>query len=148
MEVILIEDVESLGLAGQVVNVAKGYARNMLIPSRLALEATPSNLKSLEKTRAEYEQRRLKRKERAEALAAQIEELHVTIAQKAGEKDKLYGSVTTMDLAKALADQGVEVDRRKIKMAEPIKTLGEFEVSVKLFTDVTAGLKVSVIRAE
>ena len=148
MEVILIQDVESLGLAGQVVRVADGYARNKLIPANWAVKATPSNLKMMEKKRAEYEVRAMKEKERAAELAKKIEALNVTIAQKAGEKDKLYGSVTTMDLAASMAEQGVDIDRRKIKMVEPIKSLGDFDVQVKLHTEVVANLKVSVIRAE
>lgn len=148
MNIILIEDVDNLGLAGQVVTVAAGYARNKLIPGQLALEATPSNLKMLEKKRAEYEIRAKKEKERAAELAEKIEAVRLTISQKAGEKDKLYGSVTSMDLAAALEEQGLDIDRRKIKMTEPIKTLGEFEVPVKLHTDVTANLKVIVERAE
>ena len=148
MEIILIQDVDTLGLSGQVVNVARGYARNKLIPANMALPATPGNLKKLEKQRAEFEIRILKEKERAAALAKEIEAVSVTISQKAGEKDKLYGSVTNMDLAAALAEQGVDIDRRRIKLAEPIKTLGDFEVPIKLHGDVTATLKVSVTREE
>jgi len=147
MKVILTQDVDALGLAGQVVDVAKGYARNKLVPGGLALEASPANLKLLEKEAAEYEVRAMKEKEKAQVLAGQIEALRLTISQKAGEKDKLYGSVTNMDLAAALAEQGVELDRRKIKMAENIKILGDYEIPVKLHTEVTAALKVSVIKA-
>ena len=148
MEVILTQDVDALGLAGQVVNVAKGYARNKLIPGNLALIATPKNLKLLEKKRADYEQRALKEKERAQLMARQLEEVQVTISQKAGEKDKLYGSVTPMDVAAALSEQGIDVDRRKLKMTEPIKTLGDHEVVLKLHPEVSANIKVSVVRAE
>lgn len=148
MKVILTQDVESLGLAGQTVNVAKGYARNMLIPNQLALLATPANLKLLEKKREEFKLRAMKEKERAQILAGQIQALHLSIAQKAGEKDKLYGSVTSMDLAAAMADAGVDIDRRKIKLAEPIKALGDYEVPVKLHGDVVAHVKVSVVKEE
>jgi len=148
MNVILTQDVESLGLAGQVVHVAQGYARNKLIPADLAIEATPANLKLHEKKRNEYELRAMKEKERAQTLARRIGELQLTISQKAGEKDKLYGSVTSMDLAAAMAEQGVDLDRRKIKLAEPIKVLGDYEVPIKLHAEVTALLAVSVIRAE
>ncbi|MEW5724770.1 MAG: 50S ribosomal protein L9 [Thermodesulfobacteriota bacterium] len=148
MRIILTQDVENLGLTGQVVNVAKGFARNKLIPGRLAVEATPANMKALERQRDEFKARAMKEKERALVLAKQIEGLSLTIAQKAGEKDKLYGSVTTMDLAEAMARQGVEMDRRKIKLADPIKALGEYEVPVKLHTEVTATLKVAVVKAE
>ena len=116
MQVILTQDVESFGLAGQVLEVARGYARNKLIPAKVAVEATPGNLKAFEKARAEFELRSLKEKEQAEILAKQIDEITLTISKKAGEKDKLYGSVTSMDLAEALAEQGVEVDRRKIRL--------------------------------
>lgn len=148
MKVILTQDVDALGLAGQVVDVATGYARNKLVPGGLALEASPANLKLLEKEAAEYEVRAMKEKEKAQSLAGQIEAIRLTISQKAGEKDKLYGSVTSMDLAAALAKQGVDLDRRKIKMAENIKILGDYEIPVKLHTEVTAALKVSVIKAE
>ncbi|MDY6852549.1 MAG: 50S ribosomal protein L9 [Thermodesulfobacteriota bacterium] len=148
MKVILTQDVDTLGLAGQVVDVSKGYVRNKLVPGGLALEASPANLKLLEKKAAEYEVRAMKEKEKAQNLAGRIEALRLTISQKAGEKDKLYGSVTSMDLAAALAEQGVDMDRRKIKMPENIKTLGDYEVSVKLHSEVTAVLKVSVIKAE
>jgi large subunit ribosomal protein L9 len=148
MKVILTQDVESLGLAGQVVKVANGYARNMLLPSELAMEATPSNMKTLEKKRAEYLERAKKEKDRARDLADRIEALHLTIVQKAGEKDKLYGSVTSMDLAAQLAEKGLDIDRRRIKIGDPIKSLGDYDVAVKLHTDVTANLKVTVSRAE
>ena len=148
MEVILTQDVDALGMAGQVVDVAQGYARNKLIPAKLAVQATPANLKRLEKQRAEYEIRAMKEVERARQLAEEIEALRLTITQKAGEKGKLYGSVTTMDLGSALAEQGLDIDRRKIKLSEPIKTLGEFDVSVKLHSEVIANLKVTVEQAE
>jgi len=148
MKVILTQDVESLGRAGQIINVADGFARNKLIPDQLAVTATPANLRLFEKKREEFKLRSMKEKERAEKLAGQIEAIHLTIAQKAGESDKLYGSVTTMDLAAALKDQGVEIDRRKIQLDENIKSLGEFQVPVKLHAEVTAHLKVTVVKAE
>ena len=148
MEVILIQDVDSLGMAGQTVSVARGFARNKLIPGQLAVEATAGNLKRLEKQRQEFEIRSKKEKERAEELAGRIEALTITISQKAGEKDKLYGSVTSMDLAAAMEEQGVDIDRRKIKMPDPIKTLGDHEVPIRLHQDVTAILRVSVVREE
>ncbi|MFH1139812.1 MAG: 50S ribosomal protein L9 [Pseudomonadota bacterium] len=148
MQVILTQDVDSLGLTGQVVEVKRGFARNMLIPAHLALQANATNLKRLEKERATFEERSKKEKDRARDLAAQLKAVRLTIAQKAGEKDKLYGSVTTMDLAAALAEKGFDLDRRKIKLSEPIKTLGDFEITVKLHGEVTAAVKVSVVRAE
>ncbi|MBW2091760.1 MAG: 50S ribosomal protein L9 [Deltaproteobacteria bacterium] len=148
MKVILTQDVDNLGLTGQIVDVSRGYARNKLIPSQWAVEATPGNLKVYEQARGEFEVRSMKEKERAEKLAKEIESISLTIAQKAGEKDKLYGSVTSMDLAEAMAEQGLEIDRRKIKLAEPIKALGDYEIPVKLHSDVTAVIKVSVVRSE
>lgn len=148
MDVILLQDVDNLGLSGQVVSVARGFARNKLIPGKFALEATSGNLKMLEKKRAEYEQRAMKEKDRAKQLAQTINKLRITIKQKAGEKDKLFGSVTNKDIAEALEAESVEIDRRKIKMAEPIKTLGDFDVPIRLHADVTANVKVSVVRDE
>lgn len=148
MRVILTEDIDSLGLAGQVVEVSRGYARNKLIPGKLAVEATSGNMKVFEKARSEFEIRSLKEKERAEKLAREIEEITLTISQKAGEKGKLYGSVTSLDLIQAMTEQGVEFDRRKIRLPEPIKALGDFEVPVRLQSEVTAIIKVSVVKAE
>ncbi len=148
MRVILAEDIDSLGLAGQVVEVSRGYARNKLIPGKLAVEATSGNMKVFEKARSEFEIRSLKEKERAEKLAREIEEITLTISQKAGEKGKLYGSVTSLDLIQAMTEQGVEFDRRKIRLPEPIKALGDFEVPVRLQSEVTAIIKVSVVKAE
>lgn len=148
MKVILTQDVEDLGLAGKLVEVARGYARNKLIPARLAVEATPANLKRYERQRAEFKARTRKDQERAAELAGRLESLSVTIAQKAGERGKLYGSVTSMDLAAALAEQGLDVDRRKIRLLEPIKSLGEHEVPIRLHSEVTAILRVLVVKEE
>ena len=146
MKVILTQDVTSLGLTGQVVKVAPGYARNHLIPGRMALEATPSNLKRMEKERAAFQERAMKEKEKARVLADRIEELSLSIARKAGEKDKLFGSVTSMDLAAAAGEAGVDIDRRRIQMSEPIKALGDFEIPVRVHHEIIAKLKVSVVR--
>ena len=148
MEIILTRDVDNLGLTGQVVKVANGYARNLLIPAKFALKATPANLKMLEKQRAEFEERAKKEKERASGLAARLVGVVVTIARKAGEKGKLYGAVTTMDIAEALAEKGLDIDRRRIRLAEPIKSLGEHDVSIKLHADVAPAIKVLVVAAE
>lgn len=148
MRIILTKDVDALGLAGQIVRVSAGFARNKLLPENLAVEATAINLKRYEKTQAEFEVRSQKDKDRAQALAERIEELVLTISQKAGEQDKLYGSVTSMDLAEALTRQGIDVDRRKIRIADPIKSLGEFQVPIRLHNEVTATIRVSVVRAE
>jgi large subunit ribosomal protein L9 len=148
MKVILTQDVDTLGLVGQIVDVSSGYARNKLLPGELAVKASASNMRAFEKTRAEFEVRSLKEKERAEQLAQQIGALSLTISQKSGENDKLYGSVTSMDLAQLLSDNKVDIDRRKIRMQEPIKTLGDFEIPVKIHPEVTATFKVSVVKAE
>jgi large subunit ribosomal protein L9 len=148
MRIILTKDMDALGLAGQIVRVSAGYARNKLLPENLAVEATAINLKRYEKTQAEFEVRSQKDKDRAQALAERIEERVLTISQKAGEQDKLYGSVTSMDLAEALTQQGIDVDRRKIRIADPIKSLGEYQVPIRLHNEVTATIRVSVVRAE
>lgn len=147
MQVILTQDVNNLGLAGQVVNVADGYARNYLEPARLALPATEANLKVMAKKRAEFELRSLKEKERALAAKAQLDELKLTLARKVGEKDKLYGAVTAMDIVEAAAAAGTEIDRKRLKLGEPIKALGEYQVPLKLHPEVTAIIKV-VVTAE
>ena len=144
MEVILNQDVDELGLEGDIVNVAKGYARNFLIPQAMALEATVHNRKALELQRKKIELKRLRFKEDAEKVKATMEEVVVTISQKAGEEGKLYGSVTSMDIASQLENQGIDIDRRKIVLEKPIKTLGEFEVGVKIYPEVTATIKVMV----
>ncbi|MBN1883681.1 MAG: 50S ribosomal protein L9 [Deltaproteobacteria bacterium] len=148
MEVILIQDVPSLGDAGDTASVAPGYARNYLIPKKLALPATAGNIRQWE----DMKNTRKKAKERdthaAEAIKEHIEALSITIAKAAGEEDKLFGSVTSSDIAQALEEQGVEVDRRKIVLSENIKRLGDYTVSIKLMTEVTAELKLEVVREE
>jgi len=145
MEVILRQDVDELGLEGDIVSVAKGYARNYLVPNAIALEATPQNLKTLELQRKKIELKRLKGKESAEKLRESMAELEIRISQKAGEEGKLYGSVTTMDIAAELEAQGVEIDRRKIHLDKPIKEVGEYQVSVKIYPEVTGSIKVVVM---
>ena len=144
MELILTQDFEELGLEGDIVNVAQGYGRNYLIPEGIALEATLPNLKALELKSKKIEVRRLKVKAGAEKLKEQMETLTIKLTQKAGEEGKLYGSVTSMDIASALEKEGITIDRRKIVLDKPIKTLGEFDVSVKIYPEVTASLKVVV----
>jgi large subunit ribosomal protein L9 len=148
MKIILTRDVDALGMAGQIFDVAKGYARNYLIPQGFALEATAQNLKRMEGERRKVEDRMLKAKEEAERARERMAEVVVTIAQKAGEEDKLYGSVTTMDIAAHLEEEGISIDRRKIQLDKPIKALGEFEVPVKLHPEVTAAVKVVVVPEE
>ncbi len=148
MKIILRQDMDALGLEGDIVDVANGYARNYLIPKGIALEENKQNIKLLETQRKKIEVKRLKAKEHAEKIKEKIAEMVVTISQKAGEEDKLYGSVTTMDIASYLEKQGIAIDRRKIALSKPIKTLGEFEVPIKLYPEVTGSIKVVVTPEE
>ena len=145
MEVILNESIESLGKAGDIVNVADGYARNYLIPRGIAIVANKKNLVQIEKQRAAILERAAKVRQEFEALAEQLSKLDIEIPVKVGEEEKLYGSVTSMDIAKAIEDKGYQVDRKKIVLPEPIKALGEYEIPVKLNPDVTATVKVRVV---
>ena len=144
MEVILKEDVAKLGARGEVVKVAEGYGRNFLLPRKLAIEATAGNKKVIEQMRAAALRRSAKEKAQAEELSKQFDGLSVSFQRRSGEQDQLFGSVTSSDLAEALEKKGFNVDRRKIQLHEPLKTLGEFAVPVKLHKDVTAHLKVVI----
>ena len=144
MEVILKEDVAKLGSRGDVVKVAEGYGRNFLLPRKLAIEATGGNKKVIEQMRAAALRRSAKEKAQAEELSKQFDGLSVSFQRRSGEHDQLFGSVTSSDLADALERKGFNVDRRKIQLHEPLKTLGEFTVPVKLHKDVTAHLKVII----
>jgi large subunit ribosomal protein L9 len=146
MEVILREDVEKLGSRGQVVKVAPGFARNFLLPKKLAVAATESNKKIVEQERQAHLRKEAKFKSEAEDLAKLMSGVTVTIAQKAGENDQLFGSVTSKDVADALAAKNFTIDRRKVQLDEPIKQLGEFKVPVKLHKDVTAEVTVQVVK--
>ena len=148
MEVILREDVDKLGNRGQVVKVAAGYARNFLLPKRLAVAATASNKKIIEQERQSHLRKDAKLEVEAQDLAKLINGVTVTIKQKAGENDQLFGSVTTKDVADALAAQNYIIDRRKVVLDEPIKQLGEFKVPVRLHKDVTAEVTVVVAKEE
>jgi large subunit ribosomal protein L9 len=148
MKVILKQDVDSLGMEGQTFEVKDGYARNYLIPQGLALEATKQNIKLMEAQTKNIEEKRLKAKSEAEKAKQSLGELVVTIAQKVGEEDKLYGSVTSMDIAEQLESKGVVLDRKRIKLDRPIKTLGEFMVPIRLHPEVTATIKVVVVPKE
>jgi large subunit ribosomal protein L9 len=145
MEVILREHVDNLGKRGEIVKVADGYARNYLLPRKLALVATEGNRRQVERERAKFEAREAEEKKVAEALAARLAHVELEIARKVGETDALYGSVTTADIAEALSAKGFDVDRRKLQLAEPLKKLGEFEVPVKLHREVTTFVKVKVV---
>src|SRR5256885_651314 len=145
MEVILREHVDNLGKRGELVKVADGYARNYLLPRKLALLATDGNRKQIEREREKFEAKESEEMKVAEALSARVTGIEVEIARKVGENEVLFGSVTTADIAAALAAKGVEVDRRKLQMGEPIKKLGAFEIPLKLHREVTATVKVKVV---
>jgi large subunit ribosomal protein L9 len=145
MEVILREHVEHLGRRGDIVKVAEGYARNYLLPRRLALAVNEGNKRQIERERKNAEARELEEKTQAEAFAARLAEAEIAIPRRVGENDTLYGSVTSVDIASALAAKGFEIDRRKIVLAEPLKALGQVTVPIKIHRDVTAQVKVSVV---
>ena len=145
MKVILRHDVDNLGERGQVVNVARGFARNYLVPKGLAMAATPGNIRSLELEKKVWEARELKEVGEAKAFADRLAAVELTIAKKAGESETLYGSVTTSEIGEMLSGRGFEVDRRKIQLDEPIKALGEYTVPIKLHRQVTAEIKVRVV---
>jgi large subunit ribosomal protein L9 len=147
MRVILLTDVDRLGKAGQEVEVAAGYARNFLLPQRWAAVATAGNLRALQGLQSQARKREGRLRQQAEELARKIAGVRCTIARRAGELDKLYGSVTNQDIAEALGAQGIVVDRRRILLAEPIKVLGDSTVPVRLHPEVSAELQVSVVRA-
>ncbi len=146
MEVILREDVEKLGNRGQVVKVASGYARNFLLPNRMAVAATDSNKKIVEQERQAHLRREAKDQSEAADLGKLLESVSITIAQKAGENDQLFGSVTAKDIAEAIEKQGYTIERRKIQLDEPIKTLGDHTVPVRLHRDVTTNITVHVVK--
>ena len=145
MQVILREHVDNLGRRGEIVKVADGYARNFLLPRKLAMLATEGNKKQIERERGKFVVKEAEEQKVAEAMAERLGALEISIAKKVGETEALYGSVTTADIAEALKAKGFELDRRKLHLAEPIKKLGDFDVSVKLHPDVTAHVKVHVV---
>ena len=146
MEDILRDHVEHLGRRGEIVKVADGYARNYLLPRKLALPATDANRRWVERERKIAEARDLEERSGAEAIASRLTALELTIERKVGENDQLYGSVTNADIADVLARKGFDIDRRKILLPDPIKALGETSVPVKLHRDVTAQLRVTVAK--
>lgn len=148
MEVILREDVEKLGSRGQLVKVTSGYARNFLLPKRLAVAASDSNKKIVEQERQAALRREAKEAADAGELAKMMASVTITIAQKAGENDQLFGSVTAKDIADLLEKQGYTIDRRKIQLSEPIKTLGEHKVPIRLHREVTTDITVNVVKEE
>ena len=148
MEVILREEIEKLGRRGDVVKVAAGYARNYLLPKRLAVAANQSNKKIVEQEKQAYLRRESKEIGDANDLAKMMASVEVTITQKAGENDQLFGSVTAQDITAALEKAGYTIDRKKVNLAEPIKALGDYKVTVKLHREVAVELPVHVIKEE
>jgi large subunit ribosomal protein L9 len=148
MEVILREDIERLGARGQVVNVSPGYARNYLLPKRLAVPATEANKKIIEQERQAHLRREAKLAADAQELARMMEGLALTISQKAGEADQLFGSVTAKDIAELLARKNFTIDRKKIVLEEPIKQLGEYKIPIRLHKEVTVEVTLNVTREE
>jgi large subunit ribosomal protein L9 len=144
MEIILRETIENLGQAGQVVTVANGYARNYLLPRKLAYPATPGNLKVIESERQSLVRKEAKQKEDAEKLRQMVDQVEITIRRKVGEQKNLYGSVTNSDVADELEKKGFQIEKRKIHMDDHIKELGEYQIPVRLFKDVTAVVKLKV----
>ena len=148
MDVILREDIVNLGSRGEVVKVAPGYARNFLLPKKMAVAATAGNKKIVEQERQSHVRKEAKQKGEAEDLSKLMTGVSVTISQKAGDNDQLFGSVTSKDVADALAAKNFTIDKRKIQLDEPLKTLGEFKVPVRLHKDVTAEVTVIVVKDE
>lgn len=145
MKVILKEDVKSLGKMGDIVNVTEGYARNYLIPKKLGVEALTKNVKALDHQKRAIDEKAKKVQSAAESLAAKIGSLNLSIKGKAGEEEKLFGSITAMDISDALKEQKIEIDKKQIHIEEPIKRLGAYTVGIKLHHNVTAQLNISVI---
>jgi large subunit ribosomal protein L9 len=145
MEVILREHVEHLGNRGEIVKVADGYARNYLLPRKLALLVTDGNRRQVERERAKFDAREAEEQKVAQAIADRMASVEIVIARRVGETDALYGSVTASDIAEALAAKGFDIDRRKLQLPEPIKRLGAVDLPVKLHRDVTATVKVKVV---
>jgi large subunit ribosomal protein L9 len=145
MEVILREHVDNLGKRGEVVKVANGYARNYLLPRKLALAVTEANKRQIEREREAAEARELEEKSQAEAFGQRLSQTEIQIPRRVGENNTLYGSVTSSDIAQALAAKGFEIDKRKIQLVDPLKALGEVTVPIKVHREVTSQVKVTVV---
>lgn len=145
MEVILRDHVDNLGRRGEIVKVADGYARNYLLPRKLALLATEGNKKQIERERAKFEAKEAEERKVVDALAERLSSVEIVIARRVGDTEALYGSVTASDIAEALAAKGFDIDRRKLQLAEAIKRIGDVDVPVKLHRDVTTTIKVKVV---
>jgi len=146
MKVILIEEVPKLGKPGDQVEVARGYARNFLLPRKLAVEGTPQNLRALEQFKTQARRREDQLRREAGTFAQQLKGLSLTISRRAGEQDHLFGSVTKIDIAEALAARGIRLDRKKIQLEEPIKTLGTYTIPIRLRSDVVAEIQIQVVK--
>jgi large subunit ribosomal protein L9 len=146
MKIILKEDIKKIGKMGQIVDVANGYARNYLVPKGLAVEASTKNIRSLEHEKKIIQEKAKKLKDSAQDIASRISSMTLTIKAKAGEEEKLFGSVTTMDIAEALLNEGLEIDKKKISLEEPIKRLGSYSVQIKLHSDVSVPLNIQIIQ--
>jgi large subunit ribosomal protein L9 len=146
MQIVLLEDVPTLGKAGDTVKVSDGYGRNYLIPRKKAILATEKNIKNLEHQKHQIQQQMGNKKKDAEKMAEQIEKLSCTFAKTVGESGKLFGSVTSMEIETYLKENGIDVDRKKILLEEPIKNLGMFTIPIKIHSEVTANLKVWVVQ--
>ena len=144
MQIILQEDIDKLGNRGDVVTVKPGYARNYLLPRKLAVEATAGNLKAIERIRTSLAKKTATELEAAQKQAELLNGVALKFMRKTGENDQMFGSVTTADIAEGLAAQGFKIDKRQVQLAEPIKIIGESQVTIKVFRDVTAQIKVSV----
>jgi large subunit ribosomal protein L9 len=145
MEVILKEDVPNLGLRGEVVKVADGFGRNYLLPRKMAMQATAANKAVIEQMKAAAERRSATEKAQAQELVTKLDPIVLSFTRRSGEAGHLFGSVTSADIAAELATQGYEIDRRKIQLGEPLKSLGEFKVAIRLHRDVTARVTVKVL---
>jgi large subunit ribosomal protein L9 len=144
MQIILQEDVDKLGNRGDVVTVKPGYARNFLLPKKLAVEATPSNMKALERIRGALAKKTATELDAAKKQAELLALVALKFTRKTGENDQMFGSVTTGDIAEGLKSEGFSIDKRQVQLADPLKTLGDFPVTVKVFRDVTAEIKVHI----
>jgi len=144
MQIILQEDVEKLGHRGDVVTVKPGYARNFILPRKLGIEATPGNMQALERIRTSLAKKTATELEAAQKQAGLLNGVALKFTRKTGENDQMFGSVTTADVSEGLEAQGFKVDKRQVQLSEPIKTIGERDVTIKVFRDVTALIKVTV----
>jgi large subunit ribosomal protein L9 len=148
MQIILQEDIEKLGHRGDVVTVKPGYARNFLLPRKLAIEASAGNMKVLERIRTSLAKKTATELEVAQKQAGLLNGVSLSFTRKTGENDQMFGSVTTADIAESLAAQGFKIDKRQVQLADPVKSLGEFPVTIKVFRDVTAQVTVHVAKEE